>query len=391
MFYQTDFLIFVDHVKRELEYCNRVANHLRRKGYRVVVLSVNFDLHKLIFLRPKVVLIPHSLGLDELPLKLFHLKGSQQVIHLDWEQDLFPAFLKYKKHRSEAELTALFRCSWSAEYGEKLRLDGVPSSQVLFSPRPSLLMLEDRRYQGPRKRSVDYFFPMNLTAAFLDRKQINARIELGMDRELYSYYVSMSEEYLRCFVEGVAKLWLASNGTKSILIRPHPLENEGVYRDGIQNALGMAALPTNIVISQQDTVWDQLNEARLVCTSWSTVASDAVREGIPTYLFRPFTVREEFHIPCLTGIPQVARLEDLQDKVGRETLPRSRPAVDHVDLYSEFEKFVLSVEKVYANANMNSLRLNISPSSLILIMKRLILKQLVRLRVCRQERYVDLF
>ena len=79
-----DVVIFVDHSKRELEFCKYIQSHLSSLGYTTKILSVNFDLLNFYLYRCKVLLIPHSLGIILPPLSLIKTSCLNRVIHLDW-------------------------------------------------------------------------------------------------------------------------------------------------------------------------------------------------------------------------------------------------------------------------------------------------------------------
>ena len=377
---KVDFVILIDHVKRELEYCELLKSVLTKKGYSVKLLSVNFDLWQLLFLKTKVLLIPHSIGENQVPLNFYKLDRGVTILHLDWEQELFPAFYEYKRSRSALELAKIHRSSWSNEYTQKLILDGVSPEMVINFPRPNQHLL-GKRLSETQSKDVDIFIPMNLTAAFLPDEEIKARISLGMDRNLYLYYVEMSRAFLSKFVQDLAR-FCNDYPDKLIVLRPHPLEPADTYREKIKN-VNNGIFPSNLSITDAGTVWDWVIRSEMVVTSWSTVALDCDLCGIESYLLRYFAIKDEFEIPSMLNLQRIETMNEIyarQTKSKKTVAQKSSEISTNIDVT---ELTVLHSSAKYFSAEKNTNTIKIS-------LKRMIAKKLVKYCGFRKERKVDL-
>lgn len=375
-----DFVILIDHVKRELEYCELLKSELSLKGYQVKLLSVNFDLWQLLFIKTKLLLIPHSIGESQVPLNFFRLNEDVTILHLDWEQELFPAFYEYKRSRSPLELAKIYRSSWSEGYSQKLENDGVSSDMVLKFPRPNQLLLQ-KRLSEHHEKDVDVFIPMNLTAAFLSDEQISARVSLGMDPKLYTYYVEMSRKFLAEFCKDLAH-FCRDNRDKTIVLRPHPLEPVETYVEKIKSA-NEGLFPANLSISESGTVWDWVVRSRVIVTSWSTVALDCNLCGIACYLLRYFPIRTEFEIPSMNDLDRISSMRHIafpQQASGEALQEEAMAGAKHLFI-EDLTK--LHTKSAYFSAVRNVTTIKIS-------FKRLVAKQLVKYFGFRKERWVDL-
>ena len=377
---KVDFVLLIDHVKRELEYCELLKSALASKGYSVKLMSVNFDLWQLLFIRTKVLLIPHSIGENQIPLNFYKLNEGITILHLDWEQELFPAFYEYKRSRSALELANIHRSSWSDAYTEKLILDGVSSDMVVRFPRPNQYLLR-KRLSETQTKDVDVFLPMNLTAAFFSDEEIEARIALGMDKNLYLYYVEMSRVFLSKFVVDLAR-FCNDYPDKIIVLRPHPLEPADIYIEKIENA-NNGIFPSNLSISDSGTVWDWVTRSEVVVTSWSTVALDCDLCGIESYLLRYFSIKDEFEIPSMLGLQRVETMNEIYSQRKQSKRNASREfSVQSIKMdVSDLTVLYSSSKHFSAKKNINTIKISL---------KRMVAKTFVKYFGFRKERKVDL-
>ena len=290
---------------------------------------------------------------------------------------MFPAFHLYKKARCDIEKNKIIRSSWSSAYLKKLLHNGVNIGNIISSPRPNQLLLKNKQNVINIKSSVDFYFPLNFSAVFLKDDQIKARINLGMDKESYLYYIHISNKVFKKFCSDICHFAL-KNQNSSIVIRPHPLESKSYYRNCISYH-NKNKLPSNISIDDSLTVWDWVLVSKTVISNWSTVLYDCHLINKSVYVYYPFNIRDEYRIPVLKDLPHVDNLNDCK--------PYDTKTYINEDTIT-FDNYFNHIIKMCHSNNYIKLRFNFK--NIIIIIKRKMLKYLIKYLGFRNERIIDI-
>ena len=135
MFKEIDYIIYYEHVSRELEGVKRLHERLKEKHLRGVVLPIHFNIYtNILKYKPKIIITPFFYN-ENTPkhIKMFkEMYNNVLVLNLHSEQITNESTVKYKLPQDIISKN-VFHASWGEKYKEKLIEIGVPEKNIFVT------------------------------------------------------------------------------------------------------------------------------------------------------------------------------------------------------------------------------------------------------------------
>lgn len=366
----SDVVFFIEHVDRELDVVLEIADLLAKRGLRSRILSVFFHgQHLLRGSIPRIVVVPYVMGESGWPVRLVReLYGkSVPIINMNWEQLLSPANQLYKRPRDDFSRTGVHHIAWDPAFKEFLRRHGVPVERIRICGQPADELFRRQLVRGPAVRrelaaslglSEDrpwVFFPTNYAWAFTTDFLVRTRINAGYDEATAWEYQRFAKASHTVFTK-----WLCGTAERQedrlFIVRPHPSVSEEQYRGRFIEVHG--SIPENVVVTKAANVRQWLPAVDSVFSSWSTVALDAHRAGIPAYLMAPFEWPTWLYMEWLALLPNLRTEADFSAATASVTRRVLRPEDADIGALEAHASFLAEI------ANAAPSRRTIRPASL---------------------------
>ena len=295
----TDIVFLIEHKDREVGLVDKIARKITQEtGLSTCVLSLIFDLHRLMGMKPKLVVVPAALSQETWPLRFVRevYDESVPIVSLTWEQMLFGIMEYYKRPRDEFIKQKVRHIAWNKGFKSYLMSHGVLEENIHICGNPKL---EDMTYSAEDLRKcrekisgvVDLssyrqivFMPMNLSWAWHTDEQVQAKINQGFPTEAGWEYRDFAQKNLAAFIEFFISM--AQREDRLIIVRPHPSIIPAQYIEAFRKR-GFD-IPDNIKITKEFTVREWTVVADLIGSSWSTVCYDAQSIGKAAFLYAPY-------------------------------------------------------------------------------------------------------
>ena len=296
-----DVLFLVEHIDRELESIKNIEKFLSKKNYSSIILSISFDIYRLLDFEVKLIVVPFIVHKNDWPAKFIRELYNKeiQILNFNWEQLLSPSNITYKKPRDNFVRNEVYHIAWSKNFRnfliengvheQKIKITGNPSYEIinkLFKKKDNLrTWLSQELNLKIEKKWI--FLPMNYGWAFSSDNFIKRKIKNGYPEEYAWHYKEYSIKCLNLFPDFVSEI----NDDYEIIIRPHPSITCDQYKRFFLRKL--QKIPKNIYFDRTMSVREWIVSSDIVGSSWSTSVWDAYNLGIPSFLFTPIE-RPEF-------------------------------------------------------------------------------------------------
>jgi surface carbohydrate biosynthesis protein len=294
---EVDVIFFVEHKDRELESIKLIANKLKEKGKKVLILSIYYHLHYLFKYKAKIFVFPYLLSQYDWPVSLVYrmYKESVAYVNMNWEQLLFPVNLRYKKPKDNFTKKKVYQFCWNESYKDFLVRNGVDEKNIIVGGNVANELLygklhkrENLRENFSKKYHLDLnkkwlFLPMNYGWAFSSDSLIKRKIAYGYPENIAWKYREYSKKCLNEFIIFVNEL--KKRFDYEIVLRPHPSISENDYKKLFVQIIGFVP---DILINRDFSIREWIIASDIIGSSWSTSVWDAYNIGKKVFLFTPY-------------------------------------------------------------------------------------------------------
>ena len=319
-----DVLFIVEHADREFQTIKMISDELHLQyGLRTSIKSLNFDYYQLIYIQPKVIVVPYMTNESEFPTKqIIKFFGNySKILCMHWEQFLSKANKDYKRPNSRFIQEKVYHIAWQSFFKNYLVESGVNAKNIFITGKPSNSILFQKQKEADELRqqfSVDYgldksknwlFLPMNYAWAFSNDNLIEAKVKNGYNREIGYAYREYARKCLRQFVKFIQEVEKAFTNLQ-IVIRPHPSISKSQYREVLdRNNIKYH----NVKFISDHTIFEWIAASDIVGSSWSTSVYDARLVGKPVFLYTPYKRPDFLDVEWNGAVPNLLSVEQFKD------------------------------------------------------------------------------
>lgn len=291
---KVDFIFVIEHYRREITFVREICGELSNRGYSTCVISEYFSVWELLFYKDAVVLLPHCISIDSNILRSISSRRGFKIVNMNWEQMLSPVSKSVKRLKDEAK--NIYQMCWNKDFKQFLLKDcNVDSDKLIMSLNPTQYVLSnDIKSNSFEAFLVDkqiykyVFIPLNYNWAMMSSDRISKRIQkLGYDINEAQEYIEFSKTHQEKFFNFLASL--LAQDSRVMVLRPHPSITVESYiqkmikRDDLRSAISSK----RILVSDDFTAIDWINNAEVTISNWSSLIFDAYTSGKKAGYFWP--------------------------------------------------------------------------------------------------------
>lgn len=310
--FKTDFIIFYEHVSREMEGCQSLAMQLNLRGLSGYVLPIHFYRRiRVALLRPKVIIVPfiysarNSSHLDfekvygPIPCLDLH---SEQIVD-ETTRHMYSPIDEYAK--------SSYHIAWSSEFAKILTESNVKKEKIYItgSIRNDSIINNLKPLPLEKKILVCTSFSNTFVAPSyinhvledhdIEPKQYRKKIEIT--REVRNFYFREIQRYALCNLDA------------QIIIRPHPYVEISDFISAYMDVNDTSVLPSNVKVERIGSVQEAINAARYVVCWQSSVLLDAQLMGRNTFLMQHRDVPNYMEVPFSNVAVKIRSLDEISE------------------------------------------------------------------------------
>ncbi len=319
-----DVVFLIEHKDRELDTVKEIADCLKKEfGLKSLVISANFHVARLLFVRTRMVVMPFITSQDlEIVKSVRHMFGDAvSYVNMNWEQILSGGMKESKAPRDNFVRRKVIQLAWDESFKDYLVGNHVLSGNVYVTGRPYTMLL--RKMQGRQKdlrkrfavrfgldeKRVWFFFPDNFGWKFQSDKAIQARIKGGWDEAKAYAYREFSEECFGEFAHFIERMDREELGP--VIIRPHPSITIQEYEKGFRD-YGVS-VSSRVKFIKSGTANEWVTASDVIGSSWSTVVLDAFNLGKKCFLFQPFDLPGWLGVSWHQQVRRIPNFEEFKE------------------------------------------------------------------------------
>lgn len=315
IFRKIDYIIFYEHVARELASVEQLHIYLKNMGLTGVILPIHFNRYiNTIKFRPKVIVVPYYYNKRTGERSEFYTSLYNDVItvNLNSEQLTNPSTVKFKLP-SDSSSKAAIQIAWSDTYKRILQENGIPESNIYVtgSIRNDLL----------KNVSIDcceenILIPTSFSITFVSKKYID---KLSQDsrsmKEMYEKidFTRKSRDSFFKVVYNFSKL-----RSEKIILRPHPYVDLDDYRSVFLEINDIDKLPNNIIIERRGSIQDAISLSHSVIVWHSTSVLDAYLMNKKVIVLAPIEFNRKYGMEFMDYIPAAKDEYELNEIINKE-------------------------------------------------------------------------
>nr|WP_321262372.1 surface carbohydrate biosynthesis protein [uncultured Sphaerochaeta sp.] len=226
-----DFLIYYEHIAREIETACLLAVELRRRGYTVKITNI-YSLRRMYY-RPKVIIVPYLYhDNDVFEMSTFLLQRSPKMVNLQFEQIFNQKGISSDFFVPSGLAAHAIQICWGQYSYDRLLKNGISASRLKTTGHPSVDMNSDvfrktlysreelSNIYGIKNNTKWHLFISSFSYTTLSKKElISIEKKIGSGKEFYRLSNETKIEYLKWVKE-----FLKNNKNDSLIYRPHPNE-----------------------------------------------------------------------------------------------------------------------------------------------------------------------
>jgi len=364
--FKTDFIIFYEHVSRELEGCQSLALELNKRGFSGYVLPIHFYRRiRVALLRPKIIIVPFIYSSrNSTHLDFEKVYGSIPCLDLHSEQ-IVDETTRHMYSPIDEYARSSYHISWSDEFAKILIESGVNREKIFItgSIRNDSIINNQKPLPSDSKILICTSFSNTFVApSYIDHvledhdiepEQYRKKIEIT--REVRDFYFAEIHRYAQC------------NPDIQIVIRPHPYVEISDFINAYLEVNDAKLLPANVLVERRGSVQDAINATRYVVCWQSSVLLDAQLMGRSTFLMQHRDIPNYMEVPFSKVAANICSLNEVVDTEENKLLAN----VDIESIYGSIDgkaskRVAEAVLKISKSSSKNN-KISVSQYLLVLI------------------------
>lgn len=380
MLKKIDYIIYYEHVARELESIKRLKAYLDKKGMKGVILPVHFNRYKNILkYSPKILILPFLYNSNQ---KLFNqfkkIYGNKIVcLNLHSEQISNENSIEFLMPQDDYSRD-VFHISWGFKFAkelielgkvkrEKIYITGCIRNDNIFSEVKKTL--NKKTILIPSSFSltfVEQSYIDNLTQSKAGKKLIETIKFMKKSRDVFFQILYKSSQELQDY---------------NFIIRPHPHVEIDKFICFFIKINKINKLPENIKVEREGSIQEFFNKGEKVITWYSTSILEGLLQGKEGVILEPYKFPKKMEIDFMKYLERVSTVEDLINVL--RTGIKSENIEKYIDdVYYKVDglsylRIAKVVEKIIPKVNANKVNLKKLISFIIKYLRRDIPKNIL--------------
>lgn len=317
-----DYIIFYEHVSRELESCQNLAIELSRRGLTGYVLPIHFYRRiRVAFLRPKVIVVPFLYSeKNSTHLEFEKVYGSIPCLDLHSEQ-IVDETTRHMYSPIDDYARSVYHIAWSRQFADILVDSGVKKEKIYITGSIRNDAIINKQQPIPLGKQIlicTSFSNTFVAPAYIDRvlsdhdiEPKNYRRKIEITREVRDFYFLEIERYAR------------ANPDAQITIRPHPYVEISDFIAAYLKINGIGEVFPNVRVERRGSVQEAINAARYVICWQSSVLLDAQLMGRSTFLMQHRDIPDYMQVPFSKIAANIKSLDEISETGENRPIPNA--------------------------------------------------------------------
>lgn len=330
--FKTDFVIFYEHVSRELESCQSLAMELSRRGLSGFVLPIHFYRRiRVALLKPRIIVVPFLYNEKNAMHRSFEkVYGPIPCLDLHSEQ-IVDETTRHMYSPTDVYARSVHHIAWSRKFARILIESGVSKDHIFIAGSIRNDSIITKRAPLPEDNNLlicTSFSNTFVAPAYIDHVLADHDIE----PETYRKKIEITRE-VRDFYFREIERFANANPDVKITIRPHPYVEISDFVAAYRKVNNTSGVPDNVKVERRGSVQEAINSARQVVCWQSSVLLDAQLMGRRTFLMQQMDVPKYMEVPFSNVAANIKSLDQIHESGDVKPIPD----VDIVDIYGAID------------------------------------------------------
>lgn len=262
-----DYIIYYEHVTRELESVKKLKSNLDGLGYEGVILPIHFNRYlNVIKYKPKIVIVPYLYSKkDSTYLRYKNLYGNVKCLNLHSEQISNENTIDYLMPKDEYSKN-IFHIAWGEKFARELIKNGVQKDKIFITGSIRNDSIFD--YKKIDGESHNILIPTSFSLTMVPDQYIN-NLEQSMNKDKLERNIKFMRKSRNDFFELIYKAAIKFK-EKRFFLRPHPHVDVDTYIKIFKNINNINKLPKNIFIERKGSIQDFFSKGEKIIAWHST-------------------------------------------------------------------------------------------------------------------------
>lgn len=313
-----DYIIYYEHVARELESVKLLYEELKKRGKKVVILPYHYRSYiNILKYKPKTIIVPFLYDKRTgTKTEMFScLYGHVNTFNLHSEQITNESTSKYKLPQDDFS-KKIYHCSWSESYKRKLLSSGVEEERIYVTG--SIRTDSTMKYKDCEKYTNSILIPTSFSITFVDKNYLN---HLKKDKEserALNEKLEFTKKSRDLFFKEIFKLSQMKKEWK-IILRPHPYVDLLAYEKTFLNVINETILPKNIFIERKGSIQEAISKSESVIVWHSTSILEAALLNKKIFVLAPIKFEKRFGMDFMEYTRVLNSIEGIIDGIENDS------------------------------------------------------------------------
>ncbi len=249
---KVDYVIFYEHVTRELESVERVKLYLDSMGYKGVILPIHYNRYfNVLRFKPKVVVVPYLYSKhNSTYMRYKKLYKGVQCLNLHSEQISNENTVDFLLP-SDDYSRGVYHISWGDKFAKELKQIGIEKSKIFITGSIRNDSIIDHKKEI-EDISNNILVPTSFSLTMVSEEYIE-NLTQAMDRKKLDRNIEFMRKSRDAFFKIIYKL-SQKLSLKNFHLRPHPHVDIDIYKQIFMEINQISKIPSNIIIERKGSI-----------------------------------------------------------------------------------------------------------------------------------------
>jgi surface carbohydrate biosynthesis protein len=263
-----DYILYYEHITRELESIKKVKAYLDLMGYKGIILPIHYNRYiNVIKYRPKIVIVPYLYSKnDSTFLRYKNLYGDVKCLNLHSEQISNKNTVDFMMPKDDYSRN-VFHIAWGKKFAKALVENDVESAKIFITGsirNDSIFDYEKRRHI----KSDNILIPTSFSLTMVSDQYID-NLEQSMEKKKLKRNIEFMEksrdDFFNLIYQAAKKF-----EDKKFFLRPHPHVDINLYINIFKMTNNIHKIPDNIYIEREGSIQEFFSKGNKIIAWHST-------------------------------------------------------------------------------------------------------------------------
>lgn len=303
-----DYILYYEHVSRELESVKKVKKNLDSMGYTGVILPIHFNRYlNVIKYKPKIVIVPYLYSKNNLThLRYKKLYGDVKCLNLHSEQisnentvDFMMPKDKYSRN--------VYHIAWGDKFANSLIKSGVEREKVFITGSIRNDSIFDQKKDDFNINNI--LIPTSFSLTMVSEQYIS-NLEQSMNKRKLKRNIDFMKKSRNKFFKLIYQAAKKVN-EKNFCLRPHPYVDIDLYISIFKEINNIEKIPNNIIVERKGNIQEFFSKGNKIIAWHSTSIIEGAMMDKKVAILAPIKFPSHMYMSFMDFIKILSSEEDL--------------------------------------------------------------------------------